>query len=84
MSYPGDNRRADIMAFITAYTAKHGIPPTVREIGPAVGLEGPSTVAAHLRALVRQGRLEKVGGVGQARGYMAPREKTCPHCGGKL
>jgi repressor LexA len=35
----------------------HGYPPTVREIGEAVGLASPSTVHAHLANLERAGLL---------------------------
>src|SRR6266536_289349 len=51
-SYPGDamltGRQQEIWTFLTRYVDEHGYPPTVREIGEAVGLASPSTVHAHL------------------------------------
>jgi len=44
-----------IFEFISSYLSKHGYPPTVREIGKAVGLHSSSTVHAHLGALFRLG-----------------------------
>lgn len=44
-------RQAAIYEFILSYTEGHGYPPSVREIGSAVGLKSPSTVHMHLKAL---------------------------------
>src|SRR5205809_1102977 len=41
-------RQQEIWQFLVEYTDGHGYPPTVREIGEAVGLASPSTVHAHL------------------------------------
>jgi repressor LexA len=41
-------RQKEIFDFIGKYAAKTGYPPTVREIGKAVGLHSSSTVHAHL------------------------------------
>ena len=46
-------RQAEIFDFVVKYADKHGYPPTVREIGEAVGLASPSTVHAHLANLER-------------------------------
>ena len=35
-------RQQEIYDFVVRYAAKHGYPPTVREIGEAVGLASPS------------------------------------------
>ena len=48
-------RQQEIFDFIKKYSAGHGYPPTVRDIGKAVGLASSSTVHAHLA------NLEKVG-----------------------
>ncbi|MBA3861805.1 MAG: transcriptional repressor LexA [Actinomycetota bacterium] len=48
-------RQQEIFDFIKRYSAKYGYPPTVRDIGKAVGLASSSTVHAHL------GNLEKLG-----------------------
>lgn len=44
-------RQAAIYDYIRSYTEEHGYPPSVREIGSAVGLKSPSTVHMHLKAL---------------------------------
>ena len=49
-------RQKEIFDFIGSYAAKHGYPPTVREIGKAVGLHSSSTVHAHLAKLEKLGR----------------------------
>ena len=52
-------RQKEIFDFIRRYAAKHGYPPTVREIGKAVGLGSPSTVHAHLANLEKLGVLKR-------------------------
>jgi repressor LexA len=52
-------RQRQILDFLTKYTDAHGYPPTVREIGEAVGLASPSTVHAHLANLERAGLLKR-------------------------
>ena len=52
-------RQRGIFDFVVAYADKHGYPPTVREIGEAVGLASPSTVHAHLANLERAGFLKR-------------------------
>src|SRR5829696_6301728 len=44
-------RQQEIFDFIKKYSAKYGYPPTVRDIGKAVGLASSSTVHAHLANL---------------------------------
>ncbi|MBD0338906.1 MAG: repressor LexA, partial [Thermoleophilia bacterium] len=39
-------RQQEIFDFLVGYQEQHGYPPTVREIGEAVGLASPSTVHA--------------------------------------
>jgi repressor LexA len=52
-------RQREIFDFVSAYVDEHGYPPTVREIGEAVGLASPSTVHAHLANLERAGVLRR-------------------------
>ena len=52
-------RQREIWSFIVDYVDRHGYPPTVREIGGAVGLASPSTVHAHLANLERAGLLRR-------------------------
>src|SRR6058998_572913 len=52
-------RQQEIWDFLVDYVERHGYPPTVREIGEAVGLASPSTVHAHLANLERAGLLRR-------------------------
>jgi repressor LexA len=52
-------RQQEIWDFLVDYVDTHGYPPTVREIGEAVGLASPSTVHAHLANLERSGLLKR-------------------------
>ena len=52
-------RQQEIWQFLVDYVDRHGYPPTVREIGEAVGLASPSTVHAHLANLERAGLLRR-------------------------
>jgi repressor LexA len=52
-------RQQQIWKFLTEYVDEHGYPPTVREIGEAVGLASPSTVHAHLANLERAGLIKR-------------------------
>jgi repressor LexA len=52
-------RQKEIYEFIVRYAEEQGYPPTVREIGEAVGLASPSTVHAHLANLERAGMLRR-------------------------
>ena len=52
-------RQAEILDFISQHCDRTGYPPTVREIGNAVGLASPSTVHAHLSKLAECGYLRR-------------------------
>ena len=52
-------RQKEIFEYIRKYAGKHGYPPTVREIGKAVGLHSSSTVHAHLANLEKIGMLRR-------------------------
>ena len=52
-------RQQEIFDFIKKYSAGHGYPPTVRDIGKAVGLASSSTVHAHLANLEKVGLLRR-------------------------
>lgn len=57
MSLAGKRRK--ILEFIAEQIRERGYPPSVREIGEAVGLTSPSTVHAHLQVLQREGYLQR-------------------------
>ena len=52
-------RQQAILAFIENHCVRNGYPPTVREIGLAVGLASPSTVHAHLAKLEAAGCIRR-------------------------
>lgn len=52
-------RQQEIFEFIKHYSSKYGYPPTVRDIGKAVGLASSSTVHAHLANLEKIGMLRR-------------------------
>jgi repressor LexA len=52
-------RQQEIFDFIKRYSARYGYPPTVRDIGKAVGLASSSTVHAHLANLEKVGLLRR-------------------------
>ena len=53
------DRQREILDVITTTVSTRGYPPSVREIGDAVGLSSPSTVHSHLSALERGGYLRR-------------------------
>lgn len=52
-------RQREVLETIDAHMRERGYPPSVREIGDAVGLSSPSTVHSHLRTLQRLGYLRR-------------------------
>ena len=57
-------RQRDVLNFIRAFTARHGVPPTVREIGEKFKVT-PRASFDHLRALERKGMLQRRTGPGR-------------------
>jgi repressor LexA len=53
------DRQASILDFVSSHCASYGYPPTVREIGLAVGLASPSTVHGHLAKLEALGYIRR-------------------------
>jgi repressor LexA len=53
------HRQQEILTFVRRYAGSHGYPPSVREIGQAMGLTSSSTVHSHLEALARKGFLRR-------------------------
>ncbi len=52
-------RQREVLQFIQTTVSDRGYPPSVREIGDAIGLSSPSTVHSHLSTLVKQGFLRR-------------------------
>lgn len=61
MAYKSEltKRQREILDFIRAEIHRRGFPPSVREIGEAVGLSSSSTVHSHLAALEAKGLLRR-------------------------
>lgn len=55
-------KQQKIYDYIQEFTAEHGYPPSVREIGAALGLKSPSTVHFHIKGLEEAGVLVKAEG----------------------
>ena len=66
------NMQKRIYEYIVACIQQQGYPPSVREIGEAVGLKSPSTVHFHLKHLEEAGMIEKGAGKGRAITLTAP------------
>jgi repressor LexA len=56
---PLTQRQRDVLRFIEKTVDERGYPPSVREIGEAVGLNSPSSVHAQLKTLQERGYLRK-------------------------
>jgi repressor LexA len=52
-------RQREILEFLRNHARSHAYPPTVREIGQAVGLSSSSTVQNHLNALEQKGHIRR-------------------------
>lgn len=77
-------KQQQIYDYILSFTMEHGYPPSVREIGSAMGLKSPSTVHFHMKGLEEAGVIVKAEGKtraislpGMARGPVA--EEQDPH-----
>ena len=58
------SRQRDVLNFIRAFSTKHGLPPTVREIGDRFKIT-PRAAFDHLRALERKGMLQRRASTGR-------------------
>ena len=59
-------KQNQVLDFLKKSIAKNGFPPTVREIGSALGLSSPATTHAHLNTLEAKGYIKKVGSKNRA------------------
>ncbi len=48
-------KQAEVLDYIKKYTAEHGYPPAIREIGAGLGLSSPATVHTHVKKLEEAG-----------------------------
>lgn len=77
----GADRRSQILRSINTYWQEYGRPPTIREIGAAVGIKAPSVVAYHVGILERDGLLRREPGT--SRGLL-PTRPTGPRVWGAI
>lgn len=73
-----------IYDYLVTCIREQGYPPSVREIGEAVGLKSPSTVHFHLKHLEEAGVIEKGAGKGRAIALTHPPAPTLPSAGSAL
>lgn len=59
-------RQNEILTYIKEYIVSHGFPPTVREIGKALGVSSPATIHVHLSNLQNKGVIKKDGSKNRA------------------
>lgn len=59
MARTNPEMKEKIVTFIANHTKQRGYPPSVREIGEAVGLRSPSTVHGYLARLEKEGKIER-------------------------
>ncbi len=74
-------RQRRIMEFLREWSEEHGYPPSVREIGEAVGLVSPSSVAYQLKVLERKGYVRRDPNRPRAVDVRPARELVAEHGG---
>lgn len=83
----GTTRARQVMAQIAAYfrqcELEERLPPTVRELGEALGLRSSSTVQQHLLHAQRLGIVRRLGPAGSSRAWRLVHDPSdiCPECG---
>lgn len=60
------DRQKEILDYIKSFIVSHGYPPTVREIGEALGLSSPATTYTHINNLADKGFIRKNGSKNRA------------------
>lgn len=54
------SQQSRVLKFVDGYSRHHGFPPTIREIGDAVGLANVNAARGHLAALEKKGRITRI------------------------
>lgn len=67
-------RQRELLDFVASYADQRGIPPTLREIGHALGIRSTNGVSDQVKALVKKGFLERVGDARTSRGIRLTHE----------
>lgn len=79
MTEPTD-RQQRFYDFFVKFINDNGVSPTVRDVMLGLGFSSPNAVVCHVDALIRKGRLRRVGS-GQSRSVVPVVDGTCPLCG---
>lgn len=61
-------RQSEFLRVFAELQARDGMPPTIRELGDALGIKSPNGVNSHLRALEKRGLLQAPDGA-KSRGW---------------
>ena len=61
-------QQTKVLDAIRGYWRRHGKPPSIRELMPAIGTESTNAIAGHLKALAKKGAIEWECGKSQSRG----------------
>jgi REP element-mobilizing transposase RayT len=56
---PLTQQQQNVLRFIEEFSTQHGYPPTLREIGEAIGLANVNAVRGHLEALEKKGHITR-------------------------
>ncbi|MBR1376552.1 MAG: transcriptional repressor LexA [Bacilli bacterium] len=59
-------RQEDVLKYVKEFMVSHGYPPTIREIGKALGISSPATIHSHLKGLEDKGFIKKDGSKNRA------------------
>ena len=59
-------RQEDVLKYVKEFMVAHGYPPTIREIGSALGISSPATIHSHLKGLEDKGFIKKDGAKNRA------------------
>src|SRR2546429_2878347 len=65
------DKQQEVLGFMRSFTARHGLPPTVREIGSRFKVT-PRVAFDHLRALERKGALQRRPSAGRTSRALTP------------
>ena len=68
------DKQIEVLDSLKKYLAVHGYPPTVRELGEALGLSSPATTHFHLSKLESKGYITKGKGKNRTLELLVPNE----------
>lgn len=76
-------RQQAVLDYFTAFVREHHVPPSMRDIMGRFGFASPNSAACYVAALIRKGKLRRVG-YGKSRAVVPTFiDGCCPFCGGR-